>query len=224
MVIDPASGSPISTAPSKDTPICGKSAWRTNCATANTDDLIHAAFTQSPVFEEFVRAVEGVPRDALHLAAKIATKAFGQRVAMQDVRSAARDWYNQDKAAAIRSSPQLNGLLAHIVNNVIGTRRARAFLFLSSSRHDGIDRLFDARLLHILKKNVSARDQPGMRFDVYKIDYGCYVDLINTTKAPQGLFEVSEDDDIGQFIEVPRDDYRSIRRAILRPEDIAGLA
>jgi hypothetical protein len=159
-------------------------------------------------------------RDALNLAAKIATQAFGQRVAMQHVRGAARDWYNQDKAAAIRSSPELNDLLAHIVEKVIGNRRARAFLFPSNVRHAGIEKLFDSRLLHILKKNVSSHDQPGARFDVYKIDYGCYVDLINTAKAPQGLFETENEG----FIEVPRDDYRSIRRAILLPQDIPPLA
>ncbi len=60
---------------------------------------------------------------------------------------------------------------------------------------------------------MSSNDEPGARYDVYKIDYGCYVDLINTTRAPVGLFE--EDD--GTFIEVPHDDYRSIRRAILNP-------
>jgi hypothetical protein len=186
----------------------------------DADHLIHTIFTQYPVFEEFVRAVEGVPRDALNLAAKIATKAFGQRVAMQHVRAAARDWYNQDKAAAVRSSPDLNRLLAHIVDQVIGTRRARAFMFSSNVRHVGIEKLFDSRLLHLLKKNVSAHDQPGARFDVYKIDYGCYVDLINTAKAPHGLFEL--DDDQG-FTEVPRDDYRSIRRAILLPQDVSAL-
>ena len=138
---------------------------------------------------------------------------------MQHVRAAARDWYNQDKAAAIRSSPGLSDLLAHIVEKVIGNRRARAFLFPSNIRHAGIEKLFDARLLHILKKSVSAHDQPGARYDVYKIDYGCYVDLINTTKSPRGLFETETE----VFIEVPRDDYRSIRRAILLPEEIAPL-
>jgi hypothetical protein len=82
-------------------------------------------------------------------------------------------------------------------------------------RNERIEQLFDARLLHILRKNVSSHDQPGIRYDVYKIDYGCYVELANTTKMPQGLFE--EDDDMG-YVEVPRDDYRSIRRAILRLE------
>ena len=187
----------------------------------DADQFIQAIFTQYPAFEEFVRAVEGVPRDALNLAAKIATKAFGQRVAMQHVRAAARDWYSQDKAAAIRSSPELNDLLAHIVEQVIGSRRARAFLFPSNFRHAGIEKLFDSRLLHILKKNVSSRDQAGARFDVFKIDYGCYVDLINTTKAPHGLFEIDENEG---FTEVPRDDYRSIRRAILLPADIPILS
>lgn len=190
---------------------------------SSPEELIQAAFTQYPVFEEFVRAVEGVPRDALNLAAKIATKGFGQRIAMAHVRGAARDWYNQDKSAAIRSDQDLGDVLAHIVDNVIGKRKARAFLFPSNYKHDGIEKLFDSRLLHILKRNVSSHDRPGSRFDVYKIDYGCYVDLINTTKAPDGLFEVEDDDGNDTFVDVPRDDYRSIRRAILDPADLVPI-
>lgn len=186
----------------------------------NPDDLIQAAFTQHNVFEEFVRAVEGVPRDALNLASKMATKGFGQRIAMAHVRGAARDWYNQDKSAAIRSDQQLGDVLAHIVDNVIGKRRARAFLFPSNNKHDGIEKLFDSRLLHVLKRNVSSHDRPGFRFDVYKIDYGCYVDLINTTKAPEGLFEIEDEGGVDKYVDVPKDDYRSIRRAILDSSDL----
>jgi hypothetical protein len=109
-------------------------------------------------------------------------------------------------------------LLDHIIDEVIGTRRARAFLLASNVRDARIDQLFDSRLLHVLKKNISSNDEPGVRYDVYKIDYGCYVDLINTAKMPQGLFEAAEDAD-EQFVEVPKDDYRSIRRAILRLDD-----
>lgn len=181
------------------------------------EELIQAAFTQAPVFDEFVRAIEGVPRDALNLAAKIATKAFGTKIAMSHVRNAARDWYQQDKQAAIRGNAPLSELLAKIIDEVIAGRRARAFLFPSNIRAQSIDKLFDARILHILKKNVSSKDEPGARYDVYKIDYGCYVDLVNTAKAPAGLFEIEDD----EFVEVPRDDYRSIRRAILRPEQFS---
>lgn len=157
-----------------------------------------------------------MPRDALNLIAKVVTKAFGQQIAMNHVRAGARDWFNQDKAAVIRNDMSLADLLQFIVSEVIGDRRARAFLFTSKGRSAGIDKLFDARLLHVLRKNVSSNDAPGERYDVYKIDYGCYVDLINTTKAPEGLLE----DDDG-FSEVPKDDYRSIRRAILNISDAA---
>jgi hypothetical protein len=182
---------------------------------ATPEELIQIIFTQMPAFEEFVRAVEGVPRDALNLAAAIATKAFGERVSINHVRAAALDWYQQDKAAVIKGSPDLSRALNHITDEVIGERRARAFLFPSNTRHAIIEKLFDSRLLHVLKRNVSSRDEPGVRYDVYKIDYGCYVELINTTRAPISLFEADD-----QQIDVPRDDYRSIRRAVLRPEDL----
>jgi hypothetical protein len=185
------------------------------------EKLVQVAFTQAPVFEEFVRAVEGVPRDALNLAAKIATKAFGQKIAMQHVRAAARDWYQQDKASVIRGNQELSRLLDHVVDEVIGTRRARAFLLASNIRDPRIDQLFDSRLLHVLKKNISSHDEPGVRYDVYKIDYGCYVDLINTAKMPEGLFEAMESEEEA-FIEVPKDDYRSIRRAILRLAEVTS--
>jgi hypothetical protein len=47
------------------------------------------------------------------------------------------------------------------------------------------------------------------------LDYGCYVDLINTAKAPQGLLPFDDGFGEPQFIDVPPDDYRAIRRAIL---------
>jgi hypothetical protein len=135
---------------------------------------------------------------------------------MNDVRAAARDWYHQDKASSIRGNTELSGLLEHIIEEIIGTRRARAFLFPTASRELRIEQLFDARLLHVLRKNVSSHDEPGVRYDVYKIDYGCYVDLMTTSRAPQGLFQ----EDSEEYLEVPKDDYRSIRRAILRLDSI----
>lgn len=181
---------------------------------SGADELIQITFTQAQVFEEFVRAVEGVPRDALNLATKVVTRAWDQKVEMNSVRGAARDWYNQDKASIVKDNAELSALLTRIIDEIIGERKARAFLFPANVRDERIDSLFDARILHILKKNTSSHDEPGTRYDVYKIDYGCYVELINTSKTPLGLYE--EDD--GGFVEVPKDDHRSIRRAILRVE------
>src|SRR3984957_18790972 len=62
-------------------------------------------------------------------------------------------------------------------------------------RHPLIGALYDARALHILRRGIAARDQPGVRFNGWGLDYGCDVDLVNTVKAPKGLFEVSSNDD-----------------------------
>jgi hypothetical protein len=54
------------------------------------------------------------------------------------------------------------------------------------------------------------------RYDVFKLDYGCYVDLITTVKAPLGLLPAdTENGNDATYLDVPPDDYRSIRRAIL---------
>lgn len=181
------------------------------------EKLISAAFTQITAFQEYVRAIEGVPRDALNLAAAMARIAFGRQIAVTDVRKAAREWYQQDKMSVTKSAPGLGDVLNHVITEVIENRRTRAFLFPTNANSPEIDRLYDARLLHLLKKSISSNDEPGKRYDVYKIDYGCYVDLISTSRAPMGLLAGAED---GAYVDVPPDDYRSIRRAILRPEDI----
>jgi hypothetical protein len=185
----------------------------------SADVLVQALFTQVNAFDELVRAAEGVPRDALNLATKIVTKAFGSKASVVDVRTAARDWYLQDKASPVHTNATLSRILEYIIDYVIGERKARAFLFKSNSRDVYIDRLYDARVIHTLKKNISSHDEPGVRYDAYKIDYGCYVELINTQKAPVGLFPTDGMD----HVDVPLDDYRSIRRAILNPEDILRI-
>jgi hypothetical protein len=175
-------------------------------------DLMRLAFTESRAFEEFVRAVEGVPRDAMNIISLAALKAGTQPISVQIVRGAARDWFQRDKANILNSKPELNDLLQWIMHEVIENRKARAFLLRSDQKDAMIDDLFDARLLHIRKKTVAGQDQPGVRFLVYKLDYGCYVDLLTTAKAPEGMLA---NDEGGEYIEVPPDDYRAIRRAIL---------
>ena len=91
----------------------------------------------------------------------------------------------------------------------------RTFQLVSTENHELIDFLYDARVLHIIKQSVSSRDTPGIRYNVYSIDYGCYVDLINTSRNPKGLFEVEDENGENDFCKVPQNDYRSIRRAIL---------
>jgi hypothetical protein len=131
--------------------------------------FVSAAFTQKPVFEEFVRAAEGVPRDAINIITLAAQKALNEPISIVHLRAAARDWYQRDKDAAVRSSAGAHKLLHWIIEEVIGHRHARAFLLRTDTSHDLINSLFDSRVLHILKKNIAAHDQPGIRYDAYKL-------------------------------------------------------
>jgi hypothetical protein len=177
--------------------------------------FVQQAFTQSPVFDELVRAAEGVPRDAINIIIQSAMKAGKSQIAMNHVRGAAMAWYQLDKEKAVRDHSYAMDLLHWIIQQVIGNRKARAFLLRSDVRDELIDSLFEARVLHILKRNVSSREEPGARYNVYKLDYGCYVELINTVNNPGGLLPIDTNQG-GGFVKVPPDDYRAIRGAILK--------
>ncbi|MBU2527254.1 MAG: hypothetical protein KKC03_11705 [Bacteroidetes bacterium] len=182
----------------------------------NPDDLVNQAFTQLNTFHEFVRATEGVPRDAINILGIAATKAADSKISMENIRTAARIWFSRGKEKAISNNENAFNLLQWIRDKVIGERNARAFLLRTNHKDPLIDYLFDARVIHLVKDNVSGKDEPGVRYNVYSIDYGCYVDLMNTNNAPKGLFEAIEDDSENSiFVDVPKNDYRAIRRAIL---------
>jgi hypothetical protein len=185
-------------------------------APATPHQLVQQAFTQRNAFDEFVKAAEGVPRDAINIIAMAAMYAGDEVISIPWLRSAARSWYQRDKEAALGDEER--SLLVWIMSEVIGERQARAFMLEQGEdrRHPLIRSLYDARVLHLLRRGIAARDRPGVRFNGWGLDYGCYVDLINTVKAPRGLFEVEEDGGSdATFVDVPSDDYRSIRRAIL---------
>jgi hypothetical protein len=180
------------------------------------DEFVRSAFTQRTALEEIVRAAEGVPRDAINVIGICAQKAATNPIAVTHARSAAKTWYQRDKESAVSANTGAAALLRWIVDEVIAHRKARAFLVESGTRDPLIDSLFDSRVLHLLKRNISAQEQPGVRYDAFKIDYGCYVDLLTTAREPQGLFPAGDIDETGGgYIEVPPDDYRAIRRAIL---------
>lgn len=176
--------------------------------------LISETFTEKRALEEFVRSCEGVPRDGINIISLAAQKAVDSKISVSHIRTAANTWYQRDKEKAVSSNGVASDLLHWIIDVVIGERKARAFLLKSDENSQLIDSLYDSRVLHILKRSVSSNDQPGVRYDVYKLDYGCYVNLLKTTKAPQGLLPLGGDS--SEYVEVPPDDYRSIRRAILK--------
>jgi hypothetical protein len=156
-------------------------------------DVARAGFTDVRAFDELVRAAEGVPRDAIYIASKAAMHAGAEKISVPLIRSSARSWYQTDKAGALRSREEAQELLKWIIDKVIREKRARGFLVNERYARDPLLlSLFDARVLHIVRRGYSAQDQPGERFDVWVIDYGAYIDLIQTKYAPKGLLPVND--------------------------------
>jgi hypothetical protein len=181
---------------------------------ASETELISQGFTQINSFQEVVRACEGVPRDAINILSHAAQRTGNETIAVNDVRVAARQWYHASKDAEVSAHPIAKNLLTWIVDKVIKERQTKAFLLESGTRDALIDFLYDERVLHLLRKGIAAKDEAGKRYNVYGIDYGCYVDLINTVKAPQGLLDLG--DSTANYIDaVPKTDFRSIRRCVL---------
>jgi hypothetical protein len=177
-------------------------------------EMMSVGFTQVNAFDEVVRACEGVPRDAIHVLSHAAQKANEDRISVHDVRIAAQTWYQGSKDAAVSAHDDAKRLLLWIIDRVIKERQARAFLLEAGVRDPLIEFLYDERVLHLLRKGVSAKDAPGKRFNIYGIDYGCYVDLINTARAPRGLLDLGDNHE-DYSPNVPKTDLRSIRRCVL---------
>jgi hypothetical protein len=177
--------------------------------------FLDEAFANREAFAELVRACEGVPRDAINIVGSAAARARDRQIGQKDVRIAARAWYQRDKEKPVTEKPEAIALLHWIVDRVIGEKRSRGFLLSQDSRDHLIDFLYDERVLHIIRRGIASKTHAGIRFDAYTLDYGCYIDLLSTSKAPRGLFETTSD----EFVEVPPDDADTIRGAVLRIQD-----
>lgn len=185
---------------------------------SNKENFINMAFTQVGAFEELVRASEGIPRDAINILIHSAIKADSEKISIPNIRAAARNWFNTDKEKSVSAKSEAKLLLRWIIDEIIGNRNARAFLLSIDKKDEIVEYLFDNRIIHLIKQNISSKDNPGERFNVFSIDYGTYVHLINTSEEPKGLF-FAETEDGEDFIEVPVNDYRSIRRSILNLDE-----
>jgi hypothetical protein len=141
--------------------------------------LVKTAFSNWMAFAELVRAAEGVPRDAINLVALAARRAAGTTISVSHIKGAARDWYQRDKEGALKS-PEARDLLARMIDEVIGKRKVRAFLLERGSRGSedyAVRELYDARILHLVRRGITAPDRPSLRYDGFVLDYGCYVDF-----------------------------------------------
>ncbi len=143
------------------------------------EDLIDQTFARN-AFAELVRAAEGVPRDAINIAALAAQHANDDQIDLAHIRRAARDWYLRDKLTAINANDNARHVLQSLIDEVVGRRHSRTFVLdhEASARHTTIHELYDARLLHVLRRGIVDQQHPGRLYDGFAIDYGCYVSLL----------------------------------------------
>lgn len=179
-------------------------------------ELASKLFTERAVFQELVRASEGVARDLINIFVTsyfVVHRRGGEKVERGAVLEGARQWFEQDKEGNL--DPALRQVLRRITDEVIGKRKARSFLLPRElGDHPIIQRLFDLRVLHLVRRGYADKDKPGVRYNIYSLDYGTYVDLMNTSKKPDLGFTVAEKANHEDLV-VPFDDKRSIRRIIL---------
>src|ERR1035437_888171 len=179
-------------------------------------------FSDSFVFQELVRSSEGVARDLINIFSLAYFSAYRRskdKIDTGAVIEAARLWFEQDKMRNLDET--LQGVLRRIVEEVIGNRKARSFLLPRElGNHPVIQRLFDLRILHLVQRGYADKDKPGVRYNIYTLDYGTYVDLMNTSKRPDLGFSIETEGDANDFI-VPFDDKRSIRRIVLTEQILA---
>lgn len=172
-------------------------------------------FTSKNTFEELVRAAEGVARDLINIfvTAFFDSKRKGRStIYKKSIIESARQWFEKDKSENLDS--YLEKVLRRIVDEVIGKKKARSFLLPRElEKHQTIHKLFDSRVLHLMQRGYADKDNPGVRYNIYTLDYGTYVDLINTSRQPQLKLEFAEK--MADEVVVPFDDKRSIRRIVL---------
>ncbi|MBM7519970.1 ORC-CDC6 family AAA ATPase [Nocardioides nitrophenolicus] len=177
-------------------------------------------FTERATFVELVRAGEGVVRDFLGIFGSAffrANRSGRKKIDLRSVEDAARDWYETDKSASL--SDAQHAALRLLIDDVIGSRQTKMFMLSrEQSGHPMILSLFDLRLLHLIERGYSDKENPGLRYNIYALDYGTYVELKRTKVEPDGV--LFEDVDVAEARlgerMVPLADKRSIRRVILQ--------
>lgn len=190
------------------------------CGIGSATQMQSRLFTSKNTFEELVRASEGVARDLINVFSRAYTHSERKgkdKIQKESIIEGARQWFENNKEPNL--SPALRDVLSGIVNEVIGNRQARSFLLKKELQdHDIIQQLFDSRVIHLMERGYADKDNPGIRYNIYTLDYGTYVDLINTSKEPELQLKLIDEEEGDEERVVPFDDKRSIRRIVLTEE------
>jgi hypothetical protein len=143
--------------------------------------LIRSLFATPSSFHSLILGAEGVPRDALQIAGLAAGTAHDAPITTTSVALATRNFFLRDKEDGI---PQ--GAPRRVFTNLVDQCARQRSRLIPLRRHgesdeDVIQRLYDARLIHRVRQGVSIdAQQPFETYDVYVIDYGCFLGLLHS--------------------------------------------
>ncbi len=192
---------------------------------------VEELFTQKNAFHELVRAAEGNPRDFLCIFAKAyfdeyKSVAGSKSISVRNIVNAAVAWYDETKAKNIVNEKTATETLQHIMNKVLKGYKARTFMVeVEKAEHRRLIRLLNERILHRLSGTYSHPDRPGVRHDLFAIDYGAFARFRGTKNAihEEAFWDDQNCDELNSEEKaqlVPVDDKRSIRRITFDPDTL----
>lgn len=199
-----------------------------NYSITDGKSLIEMLFTNRNAFEELVMASEGIIRDFISITLdcfySIPRDSNNDRtgkIGTKTIRKCAARLYIKEKDNNL--SPDAYRVLTRIIGKVIGEKHARAFMVSKEyEKNPLLMELFDSRVIHLLKTSYSDKSHSGERYSVFTLDYGTYVELMNTKTGKEikaskkDTYDLDDLDDNNFW--VPMEDNRSIRTIILLPQ------
>lgn len=146
------------------------------------DEFLRTAFAQLASFKLLITFSEGIPRDALQIAALSASLAGRAAISTTHVRRANRDYFRRDKEGRLSrpATAALNDIIEQCIaseSRLIALRRA------TQAAAAVVAELYDMRLLHRRGQSVQLPDRPYTeKYDVFLVDIGCFQDLLQSGK------------------------------------------
>jgi hypothetical protein len=197
-------------------------------------EVIKQLFTQQRPFVELVRAAEGNCRDCLCIFSRAYFDHFRQSsvskaISVDNVVKAATAWFDAEKAGSVYADRTARETLTYLMQHVLKGYKSRTFLVESGkAEHPRLVQLLNERVLHRLGGTYSHPDRPGIRYDLFTVDYGAFAQLRGTVnevqedvfweKASEGALSEQQ-----RRLMVPVDDKRSIRRITFDPDALTAV-
>lgn len=169
-------------------------------------------FLANVALNEIFIASAGIPRDFMNLFIGaydkfiISSNQSAKRIGVKHLRTANSEWYETDKKKQVDKHAVERHLLTEIVREIIENKKSIHFLVPEKySQNKHIQNLIDFRVMHLRRNGYSHKDHPGVSYNVYSIDYGCYNSLnISKKKLDSSMLD-----------NLQLNDFRDIRRISL---------